>query len=229
MAGCSWGPQRQAAPPLRLSAAQPPPPPTEPPASWVASAVGRSVAVYADPSAPQPVRVLTNPTPEKYPLVFRVEERQGDWLRVKLALRPNGSTGWVRASEVSLTSTPYRVVVELAAHRVTLYSGNDVVLQDVVAVGTPRTPTPTGDFFVDAVWPVGNPGGVYGPYQLSVSAFSDVLRSFGGGQGQIAMHGTNAPGLLGGNVSNGCIRMRNETITRLAQAVPAGAPMQVVA
>lgn len=35
--------------------------------------------------------------------------------------------------------------------------------------------------------------------------------------------------LLGSAVSNGCIRLRNETITKLAQIVPAGTPVQVVA
>jgi len=187
------------------------------------------VAVYDDPVSAAPARSLPNPTPERYPLVFGVEDRQGDWVRVKLAVRPNGSTGWVRAGDVSLASTPYKVVVEVGAHRVTLLQGNTPLFQDAIAVGTARTPTPVGDFYLDAVWPLANPRGVYGPYQLSVAAFSEVLASFGGGQGQIALHGTNAPGLLGSSVSNGCIRLRNETITRLAQTVPAGTPVQVVA
>lgn len=225
---CSWGATRRADPPLQVSAAVPPPPP-EPPASWVAAATGPSVAVYADPAAAQPARSLPNPTAERYPLVFGVEERRDDWVRVKLAVRPNGSSGWVKAGQVALSRTPYRIVVERAAHRITLYRGNEAVLQDVVAVGTDRTPTPTGDFFVDAVWPLADTSGVYGPYQLSVAAFSDVLKSFGGGQGQIALHGTNAPGLLGKSVSNGCIRMRNETITTVARTAPVGTPVQVVA
>ncbi len=187
------------------------------------------MAVFDGPSAPAPARTLRNPTAEQYQLVFAVVERQGEWLRVKLAVRPNGSTGWVRVSDVSLASTPYRVVVEVGARRVTLFEGRHPVLQDAVAVGTVQTPTPTGDFFVDAVWPLADTTGVYGPYQLSVSAFSEVLRTFGGGQGQIALHGTNAPRLLGSSVSNGCIRLRNETITRLAKLVPPGTPVQVVA
>ncbi len=233
-AGCSMGRTRTAAPPPAVAQVQVPPPapeptPAEPPPAWIASATVPSVAVYDDPAAAAPTRSLSNPTAERYPLVFAVQERQGDWLRVKLAVRPNGSTGWVRAADVSLASTPYRVVVELGARRVTLLQGDHTVLQDAVAVGAARTPTPLGDFYMDAVWPLANTRGVYGPYQLSVAGFSEVLRSFGGGQGQIALHGTNAPGLLGSAVSNGCIRLRNETITKLAQIVPAGTPVQVVA
>jgi len=230
-ASCSVGPERSVGQPSGLAVSTPPKPatPPEPPDTWVAAATVPSVAVYDAPSGPQPTRALSNPTAENYPLVFRVEERQGDWVRVKLAVRPNGSTGWVRAGDVSLSSTPYRVVVEVGAHRVSLYRGDEVVFQDAVAVGTARAPTPTGDFFMDAIWPLANAGGVFGPYQLSVAAFSDVLKSFDGGQGQIALHGTNAPGLLGTSVSHGCVRLRNETITKLAQTAPVGTPVQIVA
>ena len=232
LAGCAVGPERRVARGTGLAEAAvggPAREPAEPPITWVAAASVSSVPVYDGPSSPQPVHVLPNPTAERYPLVFRVEERQGDWMRVKLAVRPNGSTGWVRAGDVALSTTPFRVVVEVGARRVTVYQGNEVLLQDAVAVGTARTPTPTGDFYLDAIWPLADTGGVYGPYQLSVAAFSEVLKSFGGAQVQIALHGTNAPALLGKSVSNGCIRLRNETITKLARTVPVGTPVQVVA
>jgi lipoprotein-anchoring transpeptidase ErfK/SrfK len=72
-----------------------------------------------------------------------------------------------------------------------------------------------------------DPGGVYGPYQLSVAAFSEVLMTFGTGIGQIAMHGTNAPSLIGQAVSNGCLRMNNADVTRLANTVAIGTPVQI--
>ena len=230
-AGCSRPSPPAAGRPLPLVAKAPEPPAAEPepPMSWVAAATGPSVAVYDDPSAAQPSRRLSNPTAERYPLVFRVQERRGDWLLVRLAVRPNGSMGWVRGGEVALTPTPFRVVVELAAHRLTLYQGREVVLQDVVAVGTAQHPTPVGEFFVDATVELANAGGAYGPYQLSVAGFSNVLTRFAGGAGQIALHGTNNPAALGRDVSHGCIRLRNESITRLARTVPVGTPVQVVA
>ena len=51
--------------------------------------------------------------------------------------------------------------------------------------------------------------------------------TFGTGVGQIAMHGTNAPGLIGSAVSNGCLRMRNADVTRLANTIPIGTPVQI--
>ena len=71
--------------------------------------------------------------------------------------------------------------------------------------------------------------GPYGTYQLSVSGFSDVLQSFGGGNGQIALHGTNRPELLGQPVSNGCVRLSNDAINRLAWLAPTGTPVEIVA
>ncbi len=89
-----------------------------------------------------------------------------------------------------------------------------------MAVGTGSTPTPTGNYFVDGTVQVPDPSGPYGAYQMSVAAFSDVHYSFGGGIGQIAIHGTNDPALLGTPASNGCVRMTNDDITLLANAAP---------
>ena len=77
--------------------------------------------------------------------------------------------------------------------------------------------------------PLANTSGPYGTYQVSVSGFSDVLHSFGGGNGQIALHGTNRPDLIGQAVSNGCVRMNNDDITKLAELAPSGTPVEIVA
>ncbi|WP_338052762.1 L,D-transpeptidase [Protofrankia coriariae] len=45
----------------------------------------------------------------------------------------------------------------------------------------------------------------------------------------IGIHGTNQPNLLGQDVSHGCIRVSNETITRLARLLPLGTPVEIVA
>jgi lipoprotein-anchoring transpeptidase ErfK/SrfK len=46
--------------------------------------------------------------------------------------------------------------------------------------------------------------------------------------GQYAIHGTNAPGSIGGFVSYGCIRMHNHDITDLYARVGVGTPVVVV-
>jgi lipoprotein-anchoring transpeptidase ErfK/SrfK len=56
-----------------------------------------------------------------------------------------------------------------------------------------------------------------------------VLRSFAGGDAVIGIHGTNNPGVLGHDVSHGCIRMSNASITRLARLLPLGVPVQILA
>lgn len=195
----------------------------------VADATGPSVALYAEPDVPyEPKPSLANPTHEGLPVVFLVLEREPEWLKVRVSSRPNNLVLWVRRSEVSLRTVPNRVVVEVGAHRVTVYHGDDVLLQAPVAVGTARTPTPLGDFFVDGIVALSG-GGPYGAGQVSVSGFSDVLQSFGGGVGQIALHGTNRPQLLGQNVSNGCVRMADESIQRVMALAPLGTPVTIVA
>jgi lipoprotein-anchoring transpeptidase ErfK/SrfK len=202
---------------------------TAPTSFDVADATGPSVALYAEPDVPYgPKPSMANPTHEGLPVVFLVLEQQPEWLKVRVSSRPNNLVAWVRRSEVSLRTVPNRVVVEVGAHRVTVYHGDKVLMQAPVAVGTGRTPTPLGEFFVDGTV-VLRPGGPYGSGQISVSGFSNVLHSFGGGIGQIALHGTNRPELIGQNVSNGCIRMTDEMLDQMMPLVPLGTPVTIVA
>ena len=46
---------------------------------------------------------------------------------------------------------------------------------------------------------------------------------------QLALHGTNRPELLGQNVSNGCVRMANESIDQVMALAPLGTPVTIVA
>ena len=62
-----------------------------------------------------------------------------------------------------------------------------------------------------------------------MSGFSEKLQSFQGGSGQIALHGTNRPDLLGQPISNGCVRMTNDAISRVAFLAPTGTPVEIVA
>ncbi len=196
----------------------------------VADAAGPTVALHAAPGGPlADVPSLANPTHEGLAVVFRVLEDRGEWLRVSVSARPNGREAWVHRSEVTLRHVPNRVVVEVGARRLTVYRGDEVLLQETVAVGADHSPTPLGSFFVDGVVQLLHDRGPYGPYQVSVSGFSEVLTSFGGGVGQIAIHGTNRPHLLGEPVSNGCVRLSNEAVTRLAGLTPTGTPVEIVA
>jgi lipoprotein-anchoring transpeptidase ErfK/SrfK len=213
-------------------------PPTTPapdpavPGFLVADATGPTVDIFSEPGVPyEPMPVMANPTHEGLAVVFQVLEEQPEYLKVRISSRPNGLVGWVKRDQVSLREVPNRILVEVGARRVTVFRGNtdEVLLQETAAVGTDRTPTPLGNFFVDGIVDLTYKDGPYGAMQVSVSGFSDVLKSFGGGNGQIALHGTNRPDLLGQPVSNGCVRLSNDAITALAWLAPTGTPVEIVA
>jgi lipoprotein-anchoring transpeptidase ErfK/SrfK len=189
-----------------------------------------SVPIYTAPNAAAPSASLKNPTAEDQPLAFLAIGRQDDWLQVRLPVRPNGTVGWVKTSDIKLAEVQtYRILVEVAAHRLTLLKGDEVVMQEPVGVGKARTPTPTGRFYIDAMVRLANPNTVWGPFQMSVSGFSNVLERFMGGPGQIAIHGTNTPQLIPGDISNGCVRLKNDAITKLAGLTGIGTPVDIVA
>jgi lipoprotein-anchoring transpeptidase ErfK/SrfK len=193
----------------------------------VADVKGSTIGLYSTAGQAEADDAFDNPTWEGLPLVFLVQERRGDWLEVQLNTRPNQTTAWVRAADVTLRQVTHRIVISLAARSMTVYDGQTPVMEAPVAIGDPTTPTPRGNYYVDGAVRTPDPSGVYGPYQISVAAFSEVLMTFGSGVGQIAMHGTNAPSLVGSAVSNGCLRMRNADVTRLANTVPIGTPVQI--
>jgi len=233
-AGCSGGGHRRVAKavpvaPVLVVPPPPLPPPPPPPHTIVATARVPSVDVFAAPGGDAVTTSLANPNDFDVPLVFRVDTIQADWIKVMLPVRPNGSTGWVRAADVTMADDDWRLEVSLGAHRLTVWKGAEVVRQETVAVGMADAPTPTGDFYLTETLDTGHPSGPYGPWAFGLSAFSDVYTSFAGGPGQIGMHGTNDPEALGGDVSHGCIRVTNDAITDLAQRVPPGSPISVVA
>lgn len=197
-----------------------------PGSSLAADAVVAKVPIFDSPESVTPSQTLGNPTSEGVPLVFLVEQRRGDWLRVQLPVRPNESSGWVRASDVSVRSVSNHIVVEVAKRKLSAFSGSQLLMQTPVGVGTSKTPTPTGDFYVDIS--VRNPGGAYGRHMLSVAGFSNVLKTFGRGVGQVAIHGTNNPASVGQFSSNGCMRLSNDAVLQLAGLAPTGTPVFIV-
>ena len=208
------------------------------PVQPVAVAKGSTVEVFASPVQPEPAKVLDNPQPSGaapggfFDLRMLVVEQREGWVKVLLPLRPNGSNGWLRRSTVDLETHDYRAVVELGAHRITVWKGNDIVLAEPVGVGASgRTPTTKGLFYTTELYPVlPSQQAAYGPWAFALSGFSEVLQSFGeGGTGVLGLHGTGDPSSIGRDVSNGCIRMSNAGITKLADMLPLGTPVEITA
>jgi lipoprotein-anchoring transpeptidase ErfK/SrfK len=201
----------------------------DPNLSTVAESVVPEVAVFAEPGgAGEPIHVLAHPTPVGAPLVFLVESTEDDWLQVLLPVRPNGSQGWIRASDVELSAHTFHIDVSLSNLRVTVFEGDEVILDEPVGIGTADTPTPGGRYYIKELLQPSNPNGGYGPFAYGLSGFSDQLTSFAGGDGVIGLHGTNDPSSIGRQVSHGCIRMSNEGITFLAGILPLGVPVEIL-
>jgi lipoprotein-anchoring transpeptidase ErfK/SrfK len=197
--------------------------------SLVADAKRSELPIFEAPNTPAAMKVLKNPTFEGVQLVLGVVDQQNDWFKVMIPERPNGSTAWVRASDVMLRTVNHRILVELSKHRLSVWRGNQMIMESPVGVGTSRTPTPLGTFYVDVSVPFRNTGGPYGAYMLSVAGFSNVHLTFAGGRGQIAIHGTNNLGSVGKDSSNGCLRLSNDVVLRVKDLAPTGTPVEIVA
>jgi lipoprotein-anchoring transpeptidase ErfK/SrfK len=195
--------------------------------SVIARANGDWVDVFRNPADPNTSLRLIKGRSVAGPVVLMALGAVGDFVRVAIPLRPNGTLGWVRRSDVTLIKSAFRVEIDLSTNTMTVFDGEKISLRAPVAAGTGGTPTPRGLFFLKEVVPQ-TPGGALGPYAFGLSGFSDVLNSFGGGEGVIGIHGTNAPGKLGTNVSHGCVRVDNVTITKMVRLLPLGTPVEIV-
>lgn len=196
----------------------------------VGDAIVDQVPIFQAPGVPVPTgRTLPNPTVEGYRLVFLIRERHGDWLKAQLNTRPNGATAWIRAQDVALRRVPNHILIDLSDRLLTVYHGTEPIFTAPVAPGKADSPTPEGAFYVDILTRPTNPDGPYGAFQVSVTGFSTVYDSFGGGNGQIAIHGTNRPELIGTPASHGCVRMSNEDVTALIPLARQGTPVVIVA
>ena len=190
---------------------------------------GQDLAVFAAPDdSAAPVTTLSKQTVYKLPRTLLSFDRYGQWLHVYLPTRPNGSTGWIKSSDVDLSAPlEWQIRVSLADHHLWLFHRGAVNFQADVAIGTPQYPTPTGTFYItDPIDLHSRPNQGYGVFALGLSGHSDVLNEFMGSDGQIAIHGTGNPGDMGRSVSHGCVRVLNSTIELLSQ-LPIGTPVVI--
>jgi hypothetical protein len=148
------------------------------------------------------------------------------WYRVQLPLWPNGITGYVRARDVRVYAVATRIEVDLSQRRLTFFRLGRPLWRLSVGIGAPRTPTPTGSFYVNQRLVPSDPRGPFGPGAIGISAYSEVLRDWPQG-GPIAIHGTNEPWSVGKALSHGCLRVENRALRRLFAATPAGTPVVI--
>jgi lipoprotein-anchoring transpeptidase ErfK/SrfK len=223
------------APKKRAAAATTLPPTTVPTPVAAVTATQKipQITAYQDAveTAPSVTR-LSDKTEYDVPRTFLVTDQKSrpGWLHVLLPIRPNGASGWIKASDVTLGTSDYEIRIELGAHKLTLFKLGQPILESGTVNGKSATPTPPGQFYItDPVDLRKNPNTGYGQFALGISGYSDVLTSFKGGPGQLAVHGTNNPGEVGSDISNGCIRVPNDIILQLALQAPLGTPVNIVA
>jgi lipoprotein-anchoring transpeptidase ErfK/SrfK len=207
--------------------AGPLPGPPSPDPVIVAEAVVPSVEVFDDPGDATSSTAIPSPRPSGAPTVFVVLQRRSEMAEVLLPIKPAGSSGWVRMADVKLSQHRWRMVVELDAHRLTVFQGPDVVRVETIGIGTAGTPTPGGRWYTTELLRPPKPDGPYGPYAFGLSVFTGTDDGPAGANGQLGLHGTNDPSTLGRNVSLGCLRMSNEAISALATQLPLGVPVEI--
>lgn len=172
---------------------------------------------------------FTNPTYYKNPLVVEVLENQGDWMKVSITARPNHTTGWIKADDVTIAATDFHMELDLSTFHLKVFQGAVVFIETDVVIGKDSTPTPLGRFFVTEK--IKNPSdtGIYGAWILPINGYSEVLDTFDNGLPQVAFHGTNQPELVRTKSSNGCVRIPNDVVVKIAGAIPAGTPIDIFA
>lgn len=189
-------------------------------------------AARAAPTSAAPLVTVVSPTTADglpnlvVALASRPDAYGRPWVRVRLAILPNNSTGWVRRESLGdLHLVRTRLVVDRARLLIALWRNGHLLFRARIGVGQRRWPTPRGEFYVrEKLSGFGDP--FYGPIAFGTSGRSAVLTDWPGG-GYIGIHGTDEPDLLPGRVSHGCIRLRNTDIRRLAALLPLGTPLSV--
>ena len=143
------------------------------------------------------------------------------WVRVRLPWRPNDAAGWINARLVVVEKTAWRIEVSTANRTLSLFRAGRPVRTISVVVGKPSTPTPTGQFAI--AWAIRwHPNDFLGSWVLELTAHSDVLQQFDGGDGTVGIHGRGGASLLdplGSAASHGCVRLANDAIDWLVQTV----------
>jgi lipoprotein-anchoring transpeptidase ErfK/SrfK len=192
--------------------------------------VTHRVTAMRTPGRDAPLTTLPTLTPEGTTnLVLILGETSRDareWVHVRLPVLPNNTTGWVPRSALGgYQFVTTHLVIDLHRLRATLWRGGHPVFTAPVGVGRPQWPTPRGEFYVrDKLTDYASP--FYGPVAFGTSGRSAVLTDWPDG-GFVGIHGTNAPDLIPGRVSHGCIRLRNRDILRLAKLMPVGTPLTI--
>jgi lipoprotein-anchoring transpeptidase ErfK/SrfK len=137
----------------------------------------------------------------------------------------------VTTTTLRQTTPQNQLVVDLSDRRIYVYHTGQVVASYPTGVGKKGWETPLGSFKVlhkqlYPAWRHPITGKVFPPGKDS--PLGDRWIGFmSDGGGEIGFHGTPDETLVGGSVSHGCLRMRNDDVRMLYQQVNVGTPVEV--
>ena len=206
-----------------------PPEPTPIPGTItvIALAKNRLTPLFRSASDKTPFATLDNRRNYSGQEVFTVVSAQGSGYIVHVPIRPNATLAYVRATDVSIAKHAFLIEVSLSRKELVAYDGTTELVRTKAAIGQSRYPTPKGVFFTREFYRPKTAETPFGVGAFGLSGYSNVLTQFGRGNGQIAIHGTNHPELVGQAVSHGCIRVDNAVISRLYGVLPPGVPVVI--
>jgi lipoprotein-anchoring transpeptidase ErfK/SrfK len=140
------------------------------------------------------------------------------WLATVVA---GAMIGHGEAADAASEPAVRRLVVSIPDRTLAVIENNEVVEVFAVAVGAPKSPSPTGTFTI--VNRVANPT-YYHPGKVIAPGPQNPIgtRWIGLNQKGYGIHGTDEPSSIGYAKSHGCIRLRNADVERLFERVRTG-------
>lgn len=137
------------------------------------------------------------------------------------------------AGDATIAALTLKIVVDRAAHRLTLFQLGKVVKTYSVAVGSSKYPTPAGDFAIQSMqenptWTPPDSDWAKDAEPIPPGPDNPLGTRWMAIDGTVGIHGTNNPASLGYSVSHGCIRMAIPDVEELFERVTVGTPVSVV-
>jgi lipoprotein-anchoring transpeptidase ErfK/SrfK len=148
------------------------------------------------------------------------------WEHIAVPMRPNGQTGWVKRSWLGPVIVSHLlVVVDLQGEMLTVYRSGEKIFTAPVGVGNYALgeQTPTGHFWVAEAFPSSNP--FYGPWAFGTTDYAADTEF--PDDSIVGIHGTSEPGLIPGDPSHGCIRLKDPDILKLKKLIQIGAALWI--
>lgn len=136
---------------------------------------------------------------------------------------------WGSAWSAAKAAEGEKITINLASRILTFYQNGKKKYMYHIGAGRIDAPTPTGTFAIlskeeDPEW--------VDPKDLEMRIASGEDNPLGYRwmefkDGHYGIHGTNRPESIGGYVSNGCVRMREEDVEQLFDVVEIGIPVEI--